>query len=111
MRGWRDAGLHVEAELEDVAVLHDVVLALDAGLPRGPSGGDRPGGDQVVVGHDLGLDETALEVAVDHTGRLGRRRPDAYRPGPGFLWPGGQECGQPERGKPGLGQPVQPRLP
>src|SRR5437764_10351364 len=82
--------LHIEAELDHVTVLHDVVLALDAGLPRGARGGDGPGGDKVVVGHDLGLDETALEVAVDHPGRLGRRRPDADRPGPGFLWPGGQ---------------------
>jgi hypothetical protein len=48
----------------DVAVLHDVVLALDAGLPRGPRGGDRTGGDQVVLGHDLGLDEAPLEVGV-----------------------------------------------
>src|SRR5262249_30529861 len=105
-----DAALTV-AELDHVAVLHDVVLALDACLPRGPRGGDRPGGDQVVVGHDLGLDEAPLEVAMDHPGRLGCRRPDADRPGPGFLWPGGQERGQPERGEPGLGQPVQSRLP
>src|SRR5947209_19065165 len=69
--GTRARWLHVEAELDHVAVLHDVVLALDAGLPRGPRGGDGTGGDQVFVGHDLGLDEAPLEVAVDHAGRFG----------------------------------------
>src|SRR4051794_32445532 len=53
--------LHVEAELHDVAVLHDVVLALHAPLPGGLGRSHRPRLDQVVEGHDLSLDEAALE--------------------------------------------------
>ena len=41
----RRCALHVEAELDDVAVTHDVVLALDAGLARGARGGQRAGRD------------------------------------------------------------------
>src|SRR5690349_23055433 len=90
-------GSDVEAEFDDVAVAHDVVLALDAGLARGPGGGQRAGRDQVVVGDYLGLDKAALEVGVDDAGRLGRGRPDRDLPGPGFLRPRGQERLQAER--------------
>src|SRR5215813_13969573 len=95
--------LHVEAELDHVAVLHDVVLALDAGLARGARRRYRPGRDQVVVGDDLGLDEAALEVAVDHAGRLRGGRPDGDLPGPRLLGPSGQERGQPQRAEAGPG--------
>src|SRR5690606_39807789 len=62
----------VKSDLHDVAVLHDVVLALHAGLARGAYGRDGPGLDEVVERDDLGLDEALLEVGVDHAGRLGR---------------------------------------
>src|SRR5262249_19830435 len=75
----------VKAELDDVAVLHDVVLALDASLARRAGGRDRAGRDQVVVGDDLGLDEALLEVGVDHAGRLGGGRADRDLPGAGLL--------------------------
>src|SRR5690349_435090 len=97
-------GLHVEAELDDVAIAHDVVLALDAGLARGAGGGQRAGRDEVVVGNHLGLDEPALEVAVDDAGRLRRRRASLDRPGPGLLGASGEEGLQAERAEPGLGQ-------
>src|SRR5690349_23004463 len=73
---------HVEAELHDVAVRHDVVLALHAdptsllGLEHGA------GSDEVVEGDDLGLDEAALEVGVDDAGGLGGRGALLDRPGP-----------------------------
>src|SRR5436305_13828244 len=54
--------LDVEAELRHVTVGHYVVLALDAHPSRGAGGGHGPGGDQVVVRDDLGLDEATLEV-------------------------------------------------
>src|SRR5690348_8617793 len=56
---------HVEAELDDVAIGHDVVLALHADLAGGLGGGHRTGRHQVVVRDDLGLDEATLEVGVD----------------------------------------------
>src|SRR5450631_3638170 len=42
------AGSHVEAELYDVAVAHDVVLALDPHLAGGPGRLQRAGGHQVI---------------------------------------------------------------
>src|SRR6476659_7390178 len=59
------AELHVEAELHDVAVGHDVVLALHAHPAAGLRLGHGAGLDELLVGHDLGLDEAALEVGVD----------------------------------------------
>src|SRR5690348_17624263 len=90
-------GSDVEAEFDDVAVAHDVVLALDAGLARGPGGGQRAGRDQVLVGDHLGLDEAALEVAVDDAGCLRRRRANLNRPGPGLLRARSEEGLQAER--------------
>src|SRR3954454_14720919 len=72
--------LDVEAELRHVAVGHHVVLALDAHPSRGAGGGHGPGGDQVVVRDDLGLDEAALEVSVDDARSLRGGEPLADRP-------------------------------
>src|SRR5689334_14761064 len=99
-----------EAELHDVAVAHDVVLAFDPGLARSPGGGQRACRDEVVVGDYLGLNEPALEVAVDDAGRLWRRRASLDRPGPGLLGASGKEGLQAERAEPGLGQLDQARL-
>src|SRR3712207_4745977 len=73
--------LHVEAEQQDVAVLHGVVLALHPHLPgllRPLLAAQR---HVVLVGDALRGDEAALEVAVDRARRL--RRPRAPRDGPG----------------------------
>src|SRR5262249_58195986 len=80
-------------ELDDVAVAHDVVLALDPRLAGGTGGRDRARGDQVVVRHHLGLDEPALEIGVDHPGRLRRGGADGDLPSARLLRPGGQERG------------------
>jgi hypothetical protein len=58
----------LKRKLDHVAILHDVVLALHAGLALGARHGHRPGLDQVVGRDDLGLDEALLEVGVDDTG-------------------------------------------
>ena len=76
--------LDVEAEVDHVAVLDHVLLALGAQLAGllGPL--LALAGDEVVVGDDLGADEAALEVGVDDPGRLGgaRRAPGWSRRGP-----------------------------
>src|SRR5947199_10246823 len=100
----------VEAELDDVAVLHHVVLALDADLAPRTRLRHRSGVDEVVVGHDLRLDEPALEVGVDDARRLGRRPARADRPGPGLLRAGREEGLQTQSVEADPGQLVQARL-
>src|SRR5690606_30207458 len=78
---------HVEAELDDVAVGHDVVLALDAGLAGGARRGDRARGDEVVERDDLRLDEALFEVGVNDSGGLRRLPALADRPGARLLRP------------------------
>ena len=61
----------VEPELHDVAVVHDVFLALHAHLARGLGGLHRAGGVEVVERDDFGLDEALFEVRVDDARSLG----------------------------------------
>src|SRR5262249_28432895 len=89
--------LHVEAELDHVTVLHDVLFALHPGLSGRAGGGDGPLGHQILVRHDLGLDEALLEVRVDHPGGLRCGGALADGPGAGLLGAGGEERLQPER--------------
>src|SRR5450756_1329430 len=96
-----ETALDIKAELHDVSVLHDVVLALDAGLAHRAGGRYRADRHQVGERHDLGLDEAALEVGVDHAGRLGGGRADRDLPRARFLRPGGQEGLQAKDAEPG----------
>src|SRR5262249_53657048 len=101
----------VEAEFDHVAVLHGVVAALDAGVAGGTRGRHRARRDQVVVADDLGLDEAFLEVGVDDTGRLRRRRTRRNGPRASLLRPGGQEGGKAERRESCPGELSQAGLP
>ncbi len=65
-------GSDVEAEVADVAFVHDVLLAFEA-----PTAGVLRSllatvGDEVVEGGHLGADEAALHVRVDLAGGLRR---------------------------------------
>src|SRR3954468_4583877 len=101
---------HVEAELHDVAVVHDVVLALDADLAPRLRLRHRTGVHQVVEPDDLGLDEPALEVGVDDPGRLRGRPALPDRPRPRLLGTGGEERLQAEGVEADAGQLVQAGL-
>src|SRR5258706_4478807 len=82
----------VEAEMDDVAVLHGIVLAFEAELARLAAFGVAAVADEVVVGHNFGADEAALDVAVDLSGGLARRRPLPDRPRLDLVFPGGEEA-------------------
>src|SRR5215472_15063586 len=84
----------VKAKLDDVAVTHDVFLALDPGLARRPGRRDRARRHQVIERHNLGLDETALDVGVNDTRGLRRASAGRDRPGPRLFRARGQERGQ-----------------
>ena len=58
------------AEVDHVAVEDDVLLAFEPQLAVVAAGGERAAREQVLVAHDLGADEAALDVGVD----LARRR-------------------------------------
>ena len=78
----RRRGLDVEQELDDIAVFHNVLLALGALQALGLDGGViKIVGLQVAVADDAGADEAALEIAVDLAGSL--RGLGAFADGPG----------------------------
>ncbi|MBG9885235.1 hypothetical protein ABE10_01255, partial [Bacillus toyonensis] len=79
-----------EPKFHHVAVLHDVVLALQAGLAFGAGLGDGAGLDEVVERDDLRLDEALLEVGVDDACGLRRLPALADGPGPRLLGAGGE---------------------
>ena len=86
---------NVEQELNDVAVLDDVVLALGALQTLGLDGGVvEVVGFEVAVADDAGADEAALEVAVDLTGGLRSLGALADGPCTAFLFAVGQEGDQ-----------------
>src|SRR5262245_63358918 len=75
----------VEAEVEDVTVLDDVVLAFQAqlaGIARARLTIQR---HVVVVGNGFGPDEALLEVGVDHAGGFRRPGVTMHRPSPSLL--------------------------
>src|SRR5262249_49855402 len=105
--------LHVEAEMEDVAVLDDVLRAFEA-HPAGVLGALLAViGDEVGVGDGLGADEAFLEVGVDDARRLRRLGAAADRPGARLLRSDreiGDEveelvAGADDAGEPGLVEP------
>ena len=60
----------IEAEVDHVAVLHHIVLALAAQQPLLLGGGHGAAGDHLGEVDGLGTDEAALDVGVDLAGGL-----------------------------------------
>src|SRR5690242_12352038 len=85
------AASHVEEEVRDVAVLHDVALSLGAELAGGLDGGFGLILLQIGEGIDLGADETALKIGVDDSRSLWRGGADRDFPGANLLGAGGEE--------------------
>ena len=63
--------LHIEAEVHDVAVLHDVFFAFYGHLAGVAYGALAAEGHIVVVFDNLGADKAFLKVGVDDTGAFG----------------------------------------
>ena len=63
--------LHVEPEVHDVALIDNIVLALQPEDPLVLAPRDAVVGGKVVVRGRLSADEALLEVGVDHSGGLG----------------------------------------
>lgn len=76
----------IEEEFDDVAVLDDVFLALQAYLARFARSRVVASRREIVVAHNLRADEAAFEIRVDLASRLWRLCAAADRPGAGFLF-------------------------
>src|SRR5205807_7541926 len=74
-----------EAEIDDVAVLHDVLLALEAHFTVVAARRHRPARNERVIGDDFRADETTGNVAVDFPGGKLRLRLARNRPGPALI--------------------------
>src|SRR5579864_61829 len=85
---------HIEPEIDDVAVLHDVVFPLGADLPARLECGFASSFFQLVQSVDLGADEAALDVAVHLASRLSGHRSLPDRPGAAFVGAGGEKADQ-----------------
>src|SRR5271170_3739566 len=81
----RLAALHIETEMHDVAVLHDVFRAFEPHLAGILGALLTAAGDEIVIGDRLSADEAFLEIGVDGAGALRRLAALGYRPGSGFL--------------------------
>ena len=90
--------LHVESEERDVAVLHDVVLALAAHKALFLGGGHAAAGLEVVEGDYLRADEAALEVGVNLPGGLGGLGAPGDGPGPDLVAAAGEEADEAQEG-------------
>src|SRR5437899_11570676 len=83
--------LHVEADLEDVAVAYFVVLALDPQLLQLARLRPRADLEELAPVDHLGPDESSLEVAVDDARAFGRLRTGAKGPRARLVLAGGEE--------------------
>ena len=84
----------VEPEVDHVAVLDHILLALAAQQALFLGGVDAAAADHVVVGDDLGPDEAPLDVGVDLSGGLRSLGALADGPGPALVLAVGQEGDQ-----------------
>ena len=93
---WRPRS-DVEPEAQHLAVPNDVVTSLLAQLARLAHPGLAAVTHEILTIRDLGTDEAALEVAVDHPGRVDRLGAALDRPRPRLLGPRGEERDQIEQ--------------
>ena len=85
-----DVVLIIKPEQGDVAVFEDVFFAFEAVFAGFAGGGDAAEAGEVVVGNDLGLDETFFEIGVDDAGGLRGFPSFLDRPAADFFFAGGE---------------------
>src|SRR5262245_30248444 len=97
-------------EQDDVALLDDVVLALEAYLSFFARGAEAAGGEQVVPADDFGADEAFFNVAVNGPGSFDGVRTLMDGPGPDFGFAGGEKRRQAHQIVGRVDQAVEARL-
>ena len=109
-RIWGKGALDVEAEEDNIPVLHHILLALRTNQALFLGGVHGAAGHQVGEVDHLGPDEAPLKVSVDLTGGLGGLGALLDGPGPALVLAGGEEGDQTQQGVAGLDEPVQAGL-
>ena len=84
-RGPQRVKSHIEAELDDIPVLHHILFTLNAELAGLAGFGVRTEAGEIVVVHDLCRDKAPLEVTMDDAGRAGGFGAFGDGPGAGFF--------------------------
>src|SRR2546423_11880046 len=102
----RTSASDIEAEVNDVAVGDGIFLALEARFTGLLALRLAAVADEIVVGDDLGADESLLDVAVDLAGGLLRDGAAPDRPGADFVFARGQKAHQVEQPVGGLHEAV-----
>src|SRR5687768_5853997 len=83
--------------MQELSVLHDVVLAFEPHLARGVGGVQGPMGLVILVAHDLRADKALGDVGVDRARRFHRARAPFQRPGARLVFSRGEESDEPHR--------------
>src|SRR5271168_1624646 len=96
--------------MQDVAVAHNVVLALEPELARLARASFALAGDVIFIADRLGPDEALLEVGMDDAGRLRRPRALFDRPGARLLRPDREEGHEMQQAVPRTDDAVEARL-
>src|SRR5215213_6970222 len=105
-----DCGSDIEQEVDHIAILDDVLLAFPAQPAELPRFGQTAGGDQVVIGDDLGSNETPLDVRVDLAGCLDRGGAAANGPGATLVGSDGEKWHQSQELERVANDLIKPRL-
>src|SRR5947208_2603880 len=92
-RNWKRTS-DIEFKQDHIAILHDIFLAFHAIEALFASGSNRTALHQMFVSHSLRFDESAFEIAVNHSSRLGRGVAGMNRPGANFLLAGSEKSPQ-----------------
>src|SRR5689334_11519262 len=100
--------LNVEAEMHDIAVPDDVVLAFEPHFSHLLRALLALAGEKVIIGDDLRADKAFLEIGVDYARGLRRSTAAADSPRPDFLRARGEIGLQPEQLVAGVDQTLEP---
>src|SRR5207302_8961570 len=92
-----EPALDVEAEQQNVAVLHQVVPPLAPHQSLFPRSLVRPHAREIGERHGLGADEAALEIRMDFARRVERRAAAVHGPGAHLVFAHGEERLQAEQ--------------
>ena len=99
-----------ESEIDDVAILNDVLFALQSNFAVFATRRHGSAFDQPIEGHDLGADETARDVAVDLASRELCHRAPRNGPRAALVLADGEERNVTQQIVAGANDAVEPRL-